>query len=81
MYITRLKLKNWRNFRDFDAPLHECTYLIGPNASGKSNLFDVFRFLRDVCKPQGEGCKKQFLIEVVSLNYVVYTLVAPLKYV
>jgi len=30
---------------------------------------------------RGEGCKKQFLIEVVSLNYVVYTLVAPLKYV
>lgn len=58
MYITRLKLKNWRNFRDFDAPLHECTYLIGPNASGKSNLFDVFRFLRDVCKPQGGGVQK-----------------------
>ncbi|BEU77377.1 ATP-binding protein [Enterobacter asburiae] len=58
MYITRLKLKNWRNFRDFDAPLHECTYLIGPNASGKSNLFDVFRFLRDVCKPQGGGLQK-----------------------
>lgn len=58
MYITRLKLKNWRNFRDFDAPFHECTYLIGPNASGKSNLFDVFRFLRDVCKPQGGGLQK-----------------------
>lgn len=58
MYITHLKLKNWRNFRDFDAPLHECTYLIGPNASGKSNLFDVFRFLRDVCKPQGGGLQK-----------------------
>jgi predicted ATPase len=28
-------------------------FLIGPNASGKSNLLDVFRFLRDVAKPGG----------------------------
>jgi len=28
-------------------------FLIGPNASGKSNLLDVFRFLRDIAKPGG----------------------------
>lgn len=55
MQITRLKLKNWRNFRSFDAPLHEVTYILGPNASGKSNLVDVFRFLRDVSKPASGG--------------------------
>lgn len=76
MYITRLKLKNWRNFRDFDAPLHECTYLIGPNASGKSNLLMFFVSLGTSVSLRG-GLQKQFLIEVVSLNYVVYTLVAP----
>ena len=27
--------------------------MIGPNASGKSNLLDVFRFLRDIAKPGG----------------------------
>jgi predicted ATPase len=27
--------------------------LIGPNASGKSNLLDVFRFLRDLARPGG----------------------------
>jgi len=29
------------------------TYLLGPNASGKSNLLDLLRFLCDVCKPHG----------------------------
>lgn len=58
MIVTRLKLKNWRNFRSMDEPLHERTYLLGANASGKSNLLDVFRFLRDVCKPDGGGLQK-----------------------
>ena len=55
MFITRLKLKNWRNFRALDVPLRDVSYLLGPNASGKSNLLDVFRFLRDISKPRGGG--------------------------
>lgn len=58
MFVTRLKLKNWRNFREVDVPLRETTYLLGPNASGKSNLLDVFRFLRDVSKPSGGGLQQ-----------------------
>ena len=55
MFITRLKLKNWRNFRALDMPFREVSYLLGPNASGKSNLLDAFRFLRDVSKARGGG--------------------------
>lgn len=55
MLATRLKLKNWRNFRALDVPLRELSYLLGPNASGKSNLLDAFRFLRDVSKSKGGG--------------------------
>jgi predicted ATPase len=55
MLITRLELKNWRNFRTLDVPLRETTYILGPNASGKSNLLDAFRFLRDVSKSKGGG--------------------------
>lgn len=58
MLITRLKLKNWRNFEQLDLPLRSRTYIIGANASGKSNLLDVFRFLRDICKPAGGGLQK-----------------------
>lgn len=55
MLITHIKLKNWRNFRILDLPLREVVYVLGPNASGKSNLLDAFRFLRDVSKANGGG--------------------------
>lgn len=58
MLITRLVLKNWRNFRQIDVALRDRVYVIGPNASGKSNLLDVLRFLRDVAKPDGGGLQK-----------------------
>ncbi|MDZ7851648.1 MAG: AAA family ATPase [Halomonas sp.] len=58
MVITHLKLKNWRNFRQAEMDLARVSYIIGPNASGKSNLLDVFRFLRDICKPDGGGLQK-----------------------
>jgi len=58
MLITRLRLKNWRNFKNLDIPLRSRSYIIGANASGKSNLLDVFRFIRDICKPAGGGLQK-----------------------
>jgi len=53
MIISRLALKNWRNFRSVDLRFQDRVFLIGPNASGKSNLLDVFRFLRDLARPGG----------------------------
>jgi len=48
MYISHLKLRNWKNFNAIDVRLGLRVFLIGPNASGKSNLLDAFKFLRDV---------------------------------
>ena len=48
MRITRLQLKNWRNFKNADLALRDRVFIVGPNASGKSNLLDAIRFLRDV---------------------------------
>jgi predicted ATPase len=56
--ITRIKLKNWRNFRDVDVSLASRGFLIGANASGKSNLLDVFRFLRTIAQSDGGGLQK-----------------------
>lgn len=53
MIISRIKLKNWKNFKEIDVPLTSRLFMIGPNASGKSNLLDIFRFLRDIAKPGG----------------------------
>ncbi|MGE4292518.1 MAG: AAA family ATPase [Desulfovibrio sp.] len=53
MYISRVQLTNWRNFRNADARLKPRAYLVGPNASGKSNFLDVFRFIRDIVKDGG----------------------------
>ena len=44
--FTHLRLKNWRNFTAVDVPLAKRVFVVGPNAVGKSNLLDVFRFLR-----------------------------------
>lgn len=57
MNITRVKLKNWKNFRNIDIHLGERAYIIGPNAVGKSNFLDVFRFMSDLCK-DGGGLQK-----------------------
>ena len=53
MIISRIKLKNWKNFKEVDVPLRSRSFMVGPNASGKSNLLDAFRFLRDIAKPGG----------------------------
>ena len=55
MIITRLKLTNWRNFTQVDVALRDRAFIVGPNASGKSNLLDAIRFLRDVAKREGGG--------------------------
>lgn len=46
--FARLRLSNWCNFVEVDVPLQRRVFLVGPNASGKSNLLDAFRFLSDL---------------------------------
>jgi len=56
--VTHLLVKNWRNFKAFEVDLRDRQFIVGPNASGKSNFLDVFRFLRDVAKQAGGGLQK-----------------------
>jgi predicted ATPase len=46
--ITRVKIRNWRNFTQAEVMLDQRAFLIGPNASGKSNFFEALKFLRDL---------------------------------
>jgi predicted ATP-dependent endonuclease of OLD family len=53
--FTHIHLRNWRNFTEVDVELQRRVFLVGPNACGKSNFLDVFRFLRDVAAEVGGG--------------------------
>jgi len=53
--FTHLHVENWRNFSKVDVDLQRRVFLLGPNASGKSNFLDIFRFLHDVAAAVGGG--------------------------
>jgi len=53
LMFCRVALKNWKNFATADVAIQDRAFLVGPNASGKSNFLDVFRFLRDLASPGG----------------------------
>ncbi len=46
--LRKLRLQNWKNFRHVEVELQDRMFLVGSNASGKSNLLDALRFLRDL---------------------------------
>jgi len=51
--FTSIHLENWRNFALVEVDLQRRVFLVGPNASGKSNFLDVFRFLHDIVSVGG----------------------------
>ncbi len=57
MYVQHLRIENWKNFQKGEARLGHRLFLVGPNASGKSNFLDIFRFLRDLTI-SGGGLRK-----------------------
>jgi predicted ATPase len=46
--FTQIRLENWRNFRQVEVDLGQRVFLVGPNAVGKSNFLDAFRFLHEI---------------------------------
>ena len=43
--ITEISLHNWKSFEDSTLLIDQITFLIGTNASGKSNIVDALMFL------------------------------------
>jgi predicted ATPase len=72
MQFSRIRLTNWRNFGSVDVRLQNRTFLIGANASGKSNFLDVFRFLRDLALPSGGGFQQAVMSRggVSTVRYI-----------
>lgn len=48
--ITKLHLVNWKSFENSTVYIDPLTFLIGTNASGKSNVLDAFLFLHLLMK-------------------------------
>ncbi len=48
--ITSVSTRNFRSIQDTELELGALTVLVGPNASGKSNLLDVLGFLGDIAR-------------------------------
>ena len=44
--LTRVWARNFKSIRNLDLELGSLTVLVGPNASGKSNVLDVLRFIK-----------------------------------
>jgi predicted ATPase len=53
MKLTKLTLENWKNFRSLEAKVGDRLFVVGANASGKSNLLDALRFMHDIVKSGG----------------------------
>ena len=51
--FTQVHLSNWRNFSRVSSNLQKRVFLVGPNASGKSNFLDCFKFLHDIVSVGG----------------------------
>ncbi len=48
MAIKKIRITNFKSFKDLEVELGKFDVLIGANASGKSNFIQIFKFLRDI---------------------------------
>ncbi|MDR2898067.1 MAG: AAA family ATPase [Spirochaetaceae bacterium] len=53
MRLKTISLENWKNFRSLHCEINDRLFVVGANASGKSNFLDALRFMRDIVKNGG----------------------------
>lgn len=51
MYISRIQIKNFRNFAVLDVPLAKNVVIVGENRVGKSNFIHALRLVLDISLP------------------------------
>ncbi|MCG9970513.1 ATP-dependent nuclease [Christiangramia crocea] len=65
MYISKLEIKNYKNFRDFEIQLKPLTLIIGENNIGKSNLLNCLGLIFS----QDVSIYKKRNLEISDFNY------------
>lgn len=58
--LSRIRIRNFKSFRDAEIELGRFNVLIGANASGKSNFVQVLKFFRDI---EGFGLKNAISLQ------------------
>ena len=53
MQLKSISLVNWKNFHSLRCSINDRLFIVGANASGKSNFLDALRFMRDIVKHGG----------------------------
>lgn len=48
MRIERIRIQNFKSIREIEIEFDELNIFIGKNAAGKSNVFEIFQFLKDI---------------------------------
>ncbi|MDJ0509324.1 MAG: AAA family ATPase, partial [Crocosphaera sp.] len=48
MRIKSIRVRNFKSFKDCTINFNDFNVVIGSNASGKSNLVQIFKFLKDI---------------------------------
>ena len=48
MKINRIKAENFKSYKKLDIKLNNLNFIIGGNASGKSNYVNIFKFFNDI---------------------------------
>lgn len=67
MYISKLKIQNYRNFADFEIDLRPFTLIIGENNTGKTNLLNALGLIFS----QDITFFKKRVLEVDDINFEV----------
>ena len=52
VFLEKIHIKNFLSLRDVELPLKPLTVLVGPNASGKSNILNALNLLNDMMKEE-----------------------------
>ena len=53
--LKKVQIKNFRSLRDFNLELGRNNVVLGANNTGKSNLIDFFKFVKDLFVPSQSG--------------------------
>ena len=50
MGIKKIKVSNFKSFKELEIDLNQFNVLVGANAAGKSSFIQIFDFIRDIIK-------------------------------